>query len=327
LNKPKKDKLSKLRHGLDQKTNIYRLIHGAADGWKGLYVDRLGDYLLIQSSQSLNEKQKEAIQLLQYKLQLKGVYFKRLNRRIQKASNEDSAPQLIAGVKASQSFEATELSVHYQLSFNQGYSSGLFLDMRDNRQRLLTNLVKPGFSIFDRASGTPSVLNTFSYTCSLSVCAAKTGATTTSIDLSKKYLDWGRKNFQLNNINPNDHDFIYGDTFDWMKRLKKKGKLYDLVILDPPTFSRSKTSGLFQAKQHYEILAKAASHLVQQNGIILACCNASTLSLSNFKSNVSQGIHRGGRKIIQSVHAAQPLDFPSTSQEPAYLKAYWLRLN
>ena len=64
MNKPKKDKLSKLRHGLDQKTNIYRLIHGAADGWKGLYVDRLGDYLLIQSSQSLNGKQKEAIQLL-----------------------------------------------------------------------------------------------------------------------------------------------------------------------------------------------------------------------------------------------------------------------
>ncbi len=176
MNKPKKNKLSKLRLGLEEKTNIYRLIHGAADGWKGLYVDRLGDYLLIQSSQSLNEKQKEAIQLLQYKLKLKSVYFKRLNRRIQKASNEDSAPQLIAGVKASQSFEATELSVHYQLSFNQGYSSGLFLDMRDNRQRLLTNLVKPGFSIFDRASGTPSVLNTFSYTCSLSVCAAKTGA-------------------------------------------------------------------------------------------------------------------------------------------------------
>ena len=327
MNKPSKDTLSKLRHGLDPRTNIYRLIHGAADGWKGLYIDRLGKYLSVQSSQPLNEKQKEAIELLQYELKLKGIYFKRLNRQLQKASNKDSTPKLIAGIKASQSFNATELSINYHLSFNQGYSTGLFLDMRDNRRRLLTNLVEPGFSIFDRSSGIPLVLNTFSYTCSLSLCAAKTGAITTSIDLSKKYLDWGRENFLLNNINLKDHDFIYGDTFDWIKRLKKKGKLYDLVILDPPTFSRSKISGPFQTKQHYELLVKEASHLVQKNGIILACCNTSSLSLSSFKSNVKKGIHNGRRKIIQSAHASQPIDFPATSEEPAYLKAYWLRLN
>ena len=327
MNKPKKNELIKLRRGLNETTNIYRLIHGAADGWKGLYIDRLGDYMLIQSAQPLNEKQKEAAQELQHKLKLKGAYYKRLNRRIQKTSNKDSAPQLITEIKAPQSFEATELAVRYELSFNQGYSTGLFLDMRNNRQRLIKNLVEPGFSIFDRASGIPSVLNTFSYTCSLSVCAAKIGAVTTNVDLSKKYLDWGQKNFELNNLNPNDHDFIYGDTFDWMKRLQKKGKLYDLVILDPPTFSRSKISGLFQAKQHYKMLANAASKLVQKNGVILACCNAATLSSSNFKSDLRQGILKGGRKIIQSVNSTQPLDFPSTSEEPAYLKAYWLRLN
>ena len=68
MNKHSKETLSKLRHGLDPRTNIYRLIHGAADGWKGLYVDRLGKYLSVQSSQPLNEKQKEAIELLQYEL-------------------------------------------------------------------------------------------------------------------------------------------------------------------------------------------------------------------------------------------------------------------
>ena len=327
MNKPKKNELRKLRQGLDQNTNIYRLIHGSADRWKGLYVDRLGDYLLIQSAQSLTEKQKEETQELQHKLKLKGIYFKKLNRRIQKASSKDSTPQLIFGIKAPESFEALELTVHYKLSFKQGYSTGLFLDMRDNRQRLLTNLIEPGFSIFDRSIGIPSVLNTFSYTCSLSLCAAKIGATTTSIDLSKKYLDWGKDNFKRNNLNPKDHDFIYGDTFDWMKRLNKKGILYDLVIIDPPTFSRSKTSGLFQAKKHYEMLANAASKLVINNGILLACCNTSTFSLSNFKSNVRHGVLKGGRKIIQSVHSTQPIDFPSSAEEPAYLKAYWLRLN
>ena len=327
MNKPKKNELRKLRQGLDQNTNIYRLIHGSADRWKGLYVDRLGDYLLIQSAQSLTENQKEETQELQHKLKLKGIYFKKLNRQIQKTSIKESTPQLIFGIKAPEFFEALELKVHYKLSFKQGYSTGLFLDMRDNRQRLLTNQIEPGFSIFDRSIGIPSVLNTFSYTCSLSLCAAKTGATTTSIDLSKKYLDWGKENFKLNNLNPKDHNFIYGDTFDWMKRLKKKGILYDLVIIDPPTFSRSKTSGLFQAKKHYEMLANAASKLVINNGILLACCNTSTFSLSNFKSNVRHGVLKGGRKIIQSVHSRQPIDFPSSAEEPAYLKAYWLRLN
>jgi len=327
LNKPKKNELRILRQGLDQNTNIYRLIHGSADRWKGLYVDRLGDYLLIQSAQSLTKKQKEETQELQHKLKLKGIYFKKLNRRIQKTSSKDSTPQLISGIKAPESFEALELKIHYILSFEQGYSTGLFLDMRDNRQRLLTNHIEPGFSIFDRSIGIPSVLNTFSYTCSLSLCAAKTGAATTSIDLSKKYLDWGKENFKLNNLNPKNHNFIYGDTFDWMKRLKKKGMLYDLVIIDPPTFSRSKTSGLFQTKKHYEMLANAASHLVIKNGILLACCNTSTFSLSNFKSNVRYGVFKGGRKIIQSVHSKQPLDFPTSQEEPAYLKAYWLRLN
>ena len=327
MNKPKKNELRILRQGLDPNTNIYRLIHGSADRWKGLYVDRLGDYLLIQSAQSLTKKQKEETQELQHKLKLKGIYFKKLNRRIQKTSSKDSTPQLISGIKAPESFEALELKIHYILSFEQGYSTGLFLDMRDNRQRLLTNHIEPGFSIFDRSIGIPSVLNTFSYTCSLSLCAAKTGAATTSIDLSKKYLDWGKENFKLNNLNPKNHNFIYGDTFDWMKRLKKKGMLYDLVIIDPPTFSRSKTSGLFQTKKHYEMLANAASHLVIKNGILLACCNTSTFSLSNFKSNVRYGVFKGGRKIIQSVHSKQPLDFPTSQEEPAYLKAYWLRLN
>ena len=73
MNKQKKNELRKLRQGFDQNTNIYRLIHGSADRWKGLYVDRLGDYLLIQSPQSLTEKQKEETQELQHKLKLKGI--------------------------------------------------------------------------------------------------------------------------------------------------------------------------------------------------------------------------------------------------------------
>ena len=71
----------------------------------------------------------------------------------------------------------------------------------------------------------------------------------TSLDLSRKYLEWGERNFALNGIDPKAHDFIFGDAFDWMKRLSKKQRFFDVIILDPPTFSQSKESGVFQAEK------------------------------------------------------------------------------
>ena len=319
--------LQKLRSWRNQKTNVCRLIHGAADGWNGLYVDRLADYLLVQTEHPLTDTQQQTVQTLRQQFKAKGVYHKRLNRQVQKTSKPKASARLIMGIEAPEFFEATEHHLRYRLSFNEGYSTGLFLDMRDNRHRLLSNLIELGFPVFDKGTGAAKVLNTFAYTCSLSVCAARAGAITTSLDLSQKYLEWGRENFRLNKLNPDDHDFIYGDTFDWMKRLAKRGEQYDLVILDPPTFSRSKVSGLFQAKRDYGRLAGSASALVRKNGMLLACCNAGSLAPSNFKADIRRGIRDAGRKILQNFQAMQPLDFPVGENEQAYLKAFWLRLN
>src|SRR5205814_4874493 len=102
------------------------------------------------------------------------------------------------------------------------------------------------------------ILNTFAYTCGFSVCAAKAGARTTSLDLSKKYLEWGKRNFALNRLDPARHDFIYGDVFAWLRRLAKQQRRFDCVVLDPPTFSRSKEHGVFQAEKDYGELVAAA---------------------------------------------------------------------
>ena len=66
------------------------------------------------------------------------------------------------------------------------------------------------------------MLNTFAYTCGFSVCAAIAGARATSVDLSKNYLEWGRRNFTLNGLDPSVHEFIFGDAFDWFRRLAKR---------------------------------------------------------------------------------------------------------
>src|SRR5208282_3924125 len=153
-----------------------------------------------------------------------------------------ASPQLVFGEAAPERFEILENGVRYEMSFREGYSVGLFLDQRDNRRRFLTGHIAADFPLLNSAICNPqsAILNCFAYTCGFSVCAARAGARTTSLDLSKKYLEWGRRNFALNGLDPAAHDFIYGDAFDWLRRLAKKGRRFDAVLLDPPTFSQSK---------------------------------------------------------------------------------------
>ncbi|HJO53559.1 MAG TPA: class I SAM-dependent methyltransferase, partial [Verrucomicrobiota bacterium] len=127
----------KLRSGRDPKTNAYRLVHGHADRWKDLYVDRLGDFLLIQSPQPLTDPQLEAAIKWKGTLKIKGVYYKKLNRMVQRSNTTSASPRIIMGLEAPDEFEVMENGLKYRLSLKQGYSTGLFLDMRENRQRIL----------------------------------------------------------------------------------------------------------------------------------------------------------------------------------------------
>ena len=211
----------------------------------------------MQSPRPLTGPQIDAAKEWKNKLNLNGVYYKQLNRQVQASTKKNASPRLVMGLEAPDTFQVQESGITFRLSLNEGYSTGLFLDMRENRQRILDNRIEPGFPVFESATAHSTVRNCFSYTCAFSVCAARAGAATPSLDLSHKYLEWGQDNMRLNGIDPGHHDFIYGDALDWMKRLAKRGVTADLAILDPPTFSRSKKSGPFQAKRDYPALAKA----------------------------------------------------------------------
>ena len=84
---------------------------------------------------------------------------------------------------------------------------------------------------------------------------------------------------------------------------------------------------MFLAKRDFASLAKAATQLVRNGGMLLACCNAAGLPGKKFKEDVGKGIRFGGRKTVRSFDALQPPDFPATAKEPAYLKVSWLRLD
>jgi 23S rRNA (cytosine1962-C5)-methyltransferase len=328
-------------------TNGFRLIHGGSDGWPGWYVDRLGDFLLSQSGAPLTKSQRERLAgfgtpssrsacgnlgLAEQELgvPIRGAYHKILSRHVRGASTTEASPQLVLGEGAPERFSIRENGIKFELSFNEGYSVGLFLDQRDNRRRLLTGHVAAEFPLLnskpETKSSKPELLNVFAYTCAFSVCAAKGGAKTTSLDLSKKYLDWGRRNFALNGLDPADHDFIFGDAFDWMRRLAKKGRAFDVIVLDPPTFSQSKERGTFRAEKNYGELVAAALPLLKPQGVLLASTNAADWAPEKFLATVERSIRAAKRKILKQHYAPQPPDFPVSRAEPAYLKTVWMRI-
>jgi 23S rRNA (cytosine1962-C5)-methyltransferase len=315
-----------------ESTNAYRLIHGASDSRPGWHVERLGDFVLSQSEHPLSPAQRAELAQLAEACSARGAYHKILMRQVRRTAPADASPQLVLGEAAPERFTVRENGVQFELSFRQGGSVGLFLDQRDNRRRLLTGHVAAGFPLLQSppqlAIGNRrwAVLNTFAYTCGFSVCAAKAGARTTSLDLSKKWLDWGQRNFALNRLDPARHEFIYGDALDWLRRLGKKQRRFDVILLDPPTFSQSKASGVFRAEQDYGRLVTAALPLLRSGGVLFASTNAADWPPEEFLAGVEAAIHAANRKVLQRHYVPQPPDFPISRAEPAYLKTVWLRV-
>ena len=306
-------------------TDAYRVIHGAADGWPGLYIERWGEYLLCETERALGEAEKSFVREVFESSGCRGAFHKMLDRQVRKSDLESASPKLLFGAEPPEWFEARENGVGYQISFRQGYSVGLFLDQRENRRRLLTGHVGAGFGLWGGKLAGKEVLNTFAYTCGFSVCAGLAGARTTSLDLSKKYLDWGRRNFELNGMNPAEHDFIYGDVFDWIRRLGKKGRKFDLIIVDPPTFSQNKVSGIFRAEKDFQKLVNETAALLKPAGVLFLSTNAARLDADDFLRESRETISAHG-KIERSLYSPQPFDFPITREEAGYLKTGWFQL-
>jgi len=308
-------------------TNAFRLRHGAADGlqFRGCYVDRLGDFLLC-SSKAEPGRLTDTLSWLQQKYALPGVYHRELRHDVQRVASGEASARLLKGEAAPERFTIHENEVKFELSFNEGYSVGLFLDQRDNRRRLLVNHVAATFPLFPEGATGREVLNLFAYTCGFSVCAALGCARTTSLDLSRSYLEWGQRNFALNGLDPARHDFIYGDALDWLRRLAKKGKKFDAVLLDPPTFSQSKERGVFRAERDYGGLVAAALRVLKPNGVLFASTNAAGWNPGKFLARIEEPVRLARRRILQHHYVPQPPDFPISRGEPAYLKSAWLRI-
>jgi 23S rRNA (cytosine1962-C5)-methyltransferase len=212
---------------------------------------------------------------------------------------------------------ARELGLSYQLDLAaSGTSSGLFLDQRETRRRLL------GLDLQGK-----TLLNAFAHTCALSVAAAKAGAVTTSLDLSRRYLDRGKENLALNGLDPAAHDAIYGDALEWMRRLEKKGRRFDVVLVDPPSYSNlGRGKGTWSVERDLpELVALAARLVGPRGGRLYASTNLRRLPAATFLERVKDGLKAAGR-AGEVEFVTLPLDHRSGPGDPPYLKGAWVEL-
>jgi len=221
-------------------------------------------------------------------------------RFLPKRNEEREAPKLILGdSRTSSRTIVMERGLRYEIDFNSGYSVGLFVDQRENRS-------------FVRKATPERALNCFAYTCSFSVAAAIAGAKTVSVDLSQKSLERGRQNFTLNNLPAAGHQFIADDVFEVLPRLTRKGEKFDLIVLDPPTFSRSHRGKTFKVQSNFESLLREALEVAGRDARILLSTNCATLNERALEVMVRFCL-KASRRTGRLHSEPRPRDFPRGS--------------
>lgn len=165
-------------------------------------------------------------------------------------------------------FVVRESQALFRVNLVDYLDTGLFLDHRLMRQRL-----------FAEASG-KNVLNLFSYTGSVSVFAALGGARTTSVDMSATYTRWAQDNFELNDLITADHQFITQNALEYLGDRSQQDR-FDLIFLDPPTFSNSKRMDqTFEVERDQEYLVENATRLLKAGGVLYFSNNKRTFKLA-----------------------------------------------
>jgi 23S rRNA (cytosine1962-C5)-methyltransferase len=282
---------SLLRDFQAEGTDSHRLCT-VEDGW----VERFGQDVLISFKRVLTRERLFA-ELESWATSV-GLEVRRVFARFVPRKNEQrEPPRLILG-DPSENLQtiATERHLKFGIDFATGYSPGLFLDQRQNRRYL-------------RHIAPKRLLNCFAYTCSFSVSAASVGAITLNIDLSKKYLARGRENFALNSLPTIDHRFIVDDVRAVLPRLARKGEKFDVIILDPPTFSRSPGAKTFQIEHDFEKLLVDALALTERDSQVLLSTNCSALREHALEVMARYCLKATGRAAVFHRPAQLP-DFP-----------------
>ncbi|MEW5815362.1 MAG: class I SAM-dependent rRNA methyltransferase [Spirochaetota bacterium] len=300
-------------------TTACRLVNGEGDYLPGLVVDRYGDYLVIQISTLGMEKQKGfLLDGLHALLSPRGIY-----------ERSDVVSRKVEGLKLSTGLiygevpnvvEVMENGLRFLVDIKHGQKTGFFLDQRDNRA--FTG------KLAYRLNRNSKILNCFCYTGGFSIYAASYSAVeTVNVDISGEALSLAEKNFELNALNTSRHKLVEDDVFEYLKGAEKAGKVFDMVILDPPAFTKNAATVPKAARGYKEINMKAMM-LLSPGGFLITCSCSHHIDRMLFQKIIHDAALDAGREL-QIIDIRGPaLDHPLNAAHPEgeYLKVFVCRV-
>lgn len=305
------------RTALRERTGAFRLLNGAASGTPGLSVDYFAGYLAVYAYDAdLSRRYPDLAAALRQVTGAPGAAL--IDRADPDESGRDTGGKLFGTVP--ETVEAGEGPLRFAIHLRHPRNVGLFLDTRPLRETLLST------------SEGAAVLNLFSYSCSLGAAAAAGGAAAvTNVDVSARYLGWGRENFRLSALPEERARFTRMDSEAYLDWAARKGLLFDTVILDPPSFSRARAhrgegrTFAFE-KDYFRLLAKCAARL-KPGGRVFAVTNFGGITAARFRAGVAEAVASAGREAGSLRSIGLPEDFDpgpdgaarQSAREGAYL--------
>jgi 23S rRNA (cytosine1962-C5)-methyltransferase len=305
------DRARRLRERLVPRSlTAYRAVHGEGDGLPGVTVDKYGDFLVVHLYTAALEPHAEALrEALGSVWQPRGIY-EQHRYRPQTGEGVRGPAQLAAGEAAPVEIEVEEEGLKFAVDVTAPLGTGLFLDLREGRKAVARHA--PG----------RRVLNLFSYTGAFSLYAAKAGAKeVVSVDLASRAHARARHNLGLNGLGEAGQEFIAGDAVKVVARMAERGRKFDLVIVDPPSFAQAKGS-VFVAQKDYRDLVSAVLEVTEAGGILACASNTAKLALDDFDRILGDGATRVRRTLSVIERRGLPVDFPVPAGFPEghYLK-------
>lgn len=296
-------------------TSSCRVIFGEADFLPGLVVDKFSDVLVVQSLALGIDRMKETIVellkeiLAEDGIQIRGVY-ERSDAKVRTQEGMERVKGFI-GEPFDPLVEIIENGVKYQVDVKDGQKTGFFLDQKYNR-----------LAIQKLCKGA-RVLDCFTHTGSFALNAGIAGAAeVTGVDASELAVHQAEENAKLNGLEDRVK-FICEDVFELLPELEKKGEKYDVVILDPPAFTKSRNS-IKNAVRGYREINLRAMKLVKDRGFLATCSCSHFMDYELFTQTIGQAARNAHKRLRQVEFRTQAPDHPILwgAGDSYYLKFY-----
>ncbi len=297
----------------DGTTTAYRLLNGEGDRTPGWVIDRYGEIAIVRTDGDGARVHLERHAAILEEA-LRGIGITSAMLRVPNRVNRGAAPERVElfGPPPPALVQVREHGVPFEVDLGAGQKTGAFLDQRENRRRV--GLLGAG----------KRVLNLFSYAGGFSLHAALAGATTTSVDIASHAHKTAQASFKLAGVESRGHAFVAADAFAFLEDAKKKGKRWDLVVSDPPSFAPSEKNKS-RALAAYRQLHKACAGVLEDGGTFCAASCSSHVTADDFADTLDDAaLGRSDLRLLE-MHG-NPADHPTLPGFPEgrYLKFFVL---